>query len=312
MDGTQPVMVSSVGLSLPECGERVRVAEQLGYGQVWVDQLPDQRDSGVVAAECLRATSAAQVGTAIMPVHLRHPVAMAQLAATLDELSGGRFILGLGLSHQLVNELMLGRRQGRPIRVMREYVSIVRALLRDGTVNSEGEYFTARVGYAAPRRPATPIYLAGLRPQMIRLAVQLGDGLLLYMCSAEFVRERVMPAVRTASAELDRDPQQFPVLALVQAYAGQHPSRTRAAIREHLASHAMMPYYRRVLEASGFSRGQIGDAALDALAATGTPDQVRARLDAYREAGCMPMPMPFAAERDDFAATLAASLPARS
>lgn len=311
MNGSQAVLVSSVGSSFLECGERVRVAEELGFDQIWLDQLPDQRDSGVVAAEYLRFTLAARVGIAVMPVNFRHPVATAQLAATLDEVSGGRFLLGLGFSHQLVNELMLGCRPQKPIRAMREYLSIVRTLLRDGTVDMEGGYFTARAGYAAPRPSTVPLYLAGLQPQMIRLAVQLGDGLLLYMCSAEYIRERVMPVVRAACVEFDRDPQQFPVLALVPTYTGRDLKQTREVVREHLSSYAMMPYYRRVLEASGFVRSQIDDAALDALTAIGTPDQVRARLDVYREVGCTPTPRPFATELDDFTATLTASSPSR-
>lgn len=306
--GRRPVTLSAAGLSVAELRERARIAEDFGVGEIWTEQLPDQRDATIVAAEYLRSTRATRVGTAILPVYHRHPVVVAQLAASLDEMSDGRFQLGLGLSHPFVNELMLGYRQGRPLRVMREYVTIVRTLLREGKVTFEGEYFSARVSYAAPRRADLPIYLAGLQPRMIRQAVRMGDGLLLWLCAARDIQERVMPVVRAACAEFGRDPASFPVLATLPAYAGREPDRQREGLRETLTSYAMIPEYRRVLAGAGFAGGAVPDAVLDAITLVGRPAEVRDRLAEFRSAGCTPVPQPLAADRADYVATLEAVL----
>jgi 5,10-methylenetetrahydromethanopterin reductase len=298
----RPVMLSAAGLPYQELGERVRLAEQAGADQIWTEQFADQRDIGVVAGEYLRAAATARVGTAVLPIRSRHPVATAQLAATLDELSGGRFLLGLGLSHPLVNEVMLGLPPVPPLRLMSEYVTAVRRLLADGSVRFEGRYVKARAVYSPPRRPDLPIYLAGLRPRMIRLAVRLGDGLLLWLCPLPYIREHVLPAVRAACAEFDRDPDRFPVLAFVDV------AREREALREAVASYAMIPTYRQVIEAAGLAAGRLDGPVLDALTATGTESAIRGRLGEYREAGCLPVPAPFARTREEFAELLAAVL----
>src|SRR6266704_2850186 len=89
------------GRSLPEAVERVRLAEQLGYDSVWHSQLPGNRDTSLVLAAYAQATSRIRLGTAVLPIYTRHPTAMAQMAQTLDEISGHRFVLGIGVSHNV-------------------------------------------------------------------------------------------------------------------------------------------------------------------------------------------------------------------
>jgi 5,10-methylenetetrahydromethanopterin reductase len=309
MGGVRPVILTPAGLRFEQLGERARIAEELGADEIWVEQAQDQRDVGIVASEYLRATRTAHVGTAVLPIYPRHPVATAQLAAALGEMSGGRFLLGLGVSHQLINEYMLGYKTAEPVRAMREYVTLVRCLLRDGVVNVEGRYFTARARYVAERSPTMPIYLAGLRPRMIRLAVQVGSGLLLYMSPVWYVRQHVIPAVHAACAEIGRDPGSFPILAIVPAYAGHDAPRQRESLHEYVASYAMLPNYRRVLEASGFTGARVDRRLLDAVTVVGKPGDVRARLDEYRAAGCTPVPGPLPGTgHEEFVETLTAVL----
>src|SRR5690242_8331986 len=87
--------------TLDESIARAREAERLGYESVWITQLPDARDAALVLAAYAAATQWAHLGTGVLPIYTRHPTAMAQMAATLDEISGGRFILGLGVSHRV-------------------------------------------------------------------------------------------------------------------------------------------------------------------------------------------------------------------
>src|SRR5205814_1055718 len=132
------------GRSLPEALERVRAAERLGYESVWSSQLPGSRDTALVLAAYAQATERVRLGTAVLPIYTRHPTAMAQMALTLDELSAGRFILGIGVSHKVTVEAMWGLKLEHPADAMREYLSIVRASLADGSASADGKFFSAR------------------------------------------------------------------------------------------------------------------------------------------------------------------------
>src|SRR5438067_8966575 len=111
-----PALAASVapGKSIDQAVARVQKLEQLGYDSVWCSQLPDARDTPLVLAEYARATSKIRLGTAVMPIYTRHPTAMAQMAATLDELSRGRFLLGLGVAHQVTVEGFWGLKLEHP------------------------------------------------------------------------------------------------------------------------------------------------------------------------------------------------------
>ena len=292
----RPLMISPRFGELDEVLKRVRAAEQAGVDQIWLEQQPDQRDALVLAGAYLAAAPAVTVGTAVMPVYGRHPVAMAQAAATLAELSGGRFVLGLGYGHQYVNEHVLGCRPAPPITAMTEYVSIVRALVDHGVCEVEGRAFTARSQYGEPQ-PGVPVYLAALQPQMIRLATRIGDGIILWLCSPRFVRERVTPVVRAACAEAGRDPDGFPVLAIAPAYAGPDVAAQAAGWRRTAMSYRMLPFYRKVLDA--FGRPDPAQLAL-----IGTPDEIAERMAEYRAAGAVPVPSPMPGSADDFATTV--------
>src|SRR5579871_4942282 len=179
--------------SLEESVNRAREAERLGYESVWVTQLPDARDAALVLAAYAAATQWVRLGTGVLPIYTRHPTAMAQMAATLDEISAGRFILGLGVSHRVTVESMWGMKLERPVDAMREYVAIVRASLREGAASQDGEMFTSHWSYSAPRRADIPIMLAALGPQMLELAGEISDGVVLWMCSPSYIREEVIP-----------------------------------------------------------------------------------------------------------------------
>src|SRR5579872_2574784 len=100
--------------TLDRSAARAKLAEQLGYESVWVTQLPYDRDASVVLAAYAGATERVKLGTGVLPIYPRHPTAMVQMAATIDELSGGRFILGMGVSHKVTVESMWGLRLERP------------------------------------------------------------------------------------------------------------------------------------------------------------------------------------------------------
>jgi 5,10-methylenetetrahydromethanopterin reductase len=295
----RPIVVSPRITLASDLMDRARVADELGVDQIWLEQLPDQRDATIVAAAFLQTARSAMVGAAILPIYTRHPVTTVQAALTLADLYGGRFLLGLGFSHHYVNEYVLGYRQGPPIAAMREYLRIVKGLLAGGSVTSEGQHFTARARYAATRRP-TPLYLAALRPQMIRLAVEHCDGILLWLCTPRFVREQVAPVVEKACARFGKDPAEFQVMALLPAYAADDPRKAFEQVAQQFKAYRLIPYYRHVLEA-------YGPIDPEELCLFGSKDRIQSRMATFRDAGCTPAISPFGDSLEEFADTIAAA-----
>ena len=131
-----------------------RRAEALGYQSVWVTH-GSGRDSFLVLAAYGAATTRLGLGNGVVPIYPRHPVAMAQAALTLSELTGGRFTLGLGVSHRASMEGMLGLSLHEPLAVMREYVAVLRGAV-GGTAAFDGRHYRVKWSLAVPERPPEP------------------------------------------------------------------------------------------------------------------------------------------------------------
>src|ERR1700733_1299961 len=159
----------STGRSLEQAITRVRLAESLGYDSVFTTHIAGRESLTVVTAYAL-ATTRIRVGTGVVPLYTRTPATMAQTAATIDELSGGRLTLGLGVSHRPVVEGWHGQTIDRPVAEMREYASIVRAILRGEDPPSGEKRQTGFRLFGVDRCPELPIYVAALSPAMLRLA----------------------------------------------------------------------------------------------------------------------------------------------
>ncbi len=275
--------------SLEESVNRAREAERLGYESVWVTQLPDARDAALVLAAYAAATQWVRLGTGVLPIYTRHPTAMAQMAATLDEMSAGRFILGLGVSHRVTVESMWGMKLDHPAEAMREYVSIVRASLRDGAASEDGKTFSAHWSYSAPRRADLPIMLAALGPQMLELAGEVSDGVVLWMCSPDYIRDAVVPHVAAGRKKAGKGMEGFEIVAAVPVCVTADRAAGLAVFRKTVERYASLPFYRKMMEASGFKEqlaaDTISDEMLDELGGVGDEQRVRDAVGRYREAG---------------------------
>lgn len=296
---TRLAVALAPGRSLAQAVDRVRLAETAGFDSVWMNQLPNDRDAGIVLAAYAGATERVGLGTFVLPIYTRHPTAMVQLAATLDELCGGRLHLGLGVSHQVAVEGLWGLRLERPAAAMREYLSIVRSSLAEGSASFEGRHFTARWTYTAPRRPDLPILLAALGPRMLELAGELADGVALWMCSPRYIESHVVPHVRAGRVRAGKSLDGFEIVAALDVSLTANPAGAREVFRDRFQRYARLPYYRRMLDASGFAeqlgRGEITDAMLHELAGIGDERAVREAVERYRSAGCtLPLLGPFA------------------
>src|SRR5688572_10947803 len=166
------------GRELEPALERVRRAESLGYESAYVAHIA-ARDSLTVLTRYATVTERIRLGTGVLPIFSRTPASCAQTAATIDEISDGRMVLGLGASHRVTVENWFDAEISKPVTQMREYAGIVRAIVR-GEEPPKGDFFNSAfrfMGY--PPRPELPIYIAALSPKMLRLAGEIGDGVML-------------------------------------------------------------------------------------------------------------------------------------
>jgi len=300
--------------TLDESIARAQTAERLGYESIWTSQLPDARDASLVLAAYAYATKRVGLGTGVLPIYTRHPTAMAQMAATLDELSGGRFILGIGVSHKVTVESMWGLRLDRPVDAMREYLDIVRTSLRDGSCAIDGELSSARWAYSGPRRPDLPIMISALNPRMLELAGERADGVVLWMCSPGYIRDHVVPGVTAGRQKAGKSLEGFEIVAPVPVCLTTDRAAAHAVFRQTVERYANLPYYRKMMDASGFAAelasGDIGERMLDEYAGIGDEAQVRDAIRRYREAGAtLPAAGPFGGHKGGagFEATLEAA-----
>ncbi len=312
----------STGRSLGAAVERVRLAESLGYEAAYVTHIAGRESLTVVTAYAL-ATSRIRVGPGVVPIYTRTPATMAQTAATVDELSAGRLNLGLGVSHRPVVEGWHGQTIDRPVAEMREYASIVRAILRGEDPPASEKWPTGFRLLGIDTRPRLPIYVAALSPAMLRLAGELADGVLLWLCTPKYIADVVIPEVRAGRERAGLTLEGFDVAPAVPAALTDDPDAARATMRGELIPYFGLPFYRAMIERSGFGaeiaaydaaagdlpamQAAISDEFLTALTAIGDGSQVRAGVERYRDAGAdTPCIGPIG--KTDFEATLEAGI----
>jgi F420-dependent oxidoreductase-like protein len=269
-----------------------RSAEALGYDSAWVTH-GSGRDSFLVLAAYGAATTRLGLGNGVVPIYPRHPVAMAQSALTLSEISGGRFRLGIGVSHKVSMETSLGLALREPLAVTREYVAVLRGAL-GGTANFEGRHYKVTWSLAVPERPAAPpIYLAALSKKMLELAGEIADGVVLWLCSPDYVRDVAVPALQRGRARAGKALAGFEIVAAVPLAIWDDGAAALAAFRGELARYLALPFYRAMLEASGLGKelaafdrnGDVAEGLTRAVGGIGKPEAGRAFVRAYRDAG---------------------------
>ncbi|HEX6492370.1 MAG TPA: TIGR03564 family F420-dependent LLM class oxidoreductase, partial [Candidatus Dormibacteraeota bacterium] len=183
-------------------GQLVARARQVaadGFPSVWVPHIFNL-DALIALSVVGREVPGIELGTAVIPTYPRHPLLMAQQALTTQAATGGRLLLGIGLSHQVVIEQMLGYSYDRPARHMREYLDVLLPALRQEMVNVDGETLKAHGGIAIPGAAPCPVLLAALAPRMLRLAGGVADGTITWMTGTGTIGDHIAPTI-TAAAE---------------------------------------------------------------------------------------------------------------
>jgi probable F420-dependent oxidoreductase len=262
--GVGGVIVPADTMGAHQLVDYVQRLEALGYDSVWI---PDMfgREIYVTCAHLLANTSTIRVASGIAHVYGRDAIATAQAARTLSELSDGRFILGLGISHPPAAELR-GLEWEPPIAKMRGYLAAVTAAMSGGLLHTPAD------------PPAVPTYVAAHGPQMMRVAADLADGANTYMQPPEHTRE--------SREVLGADKALNVVLPCVLS---TDPDAARRAARRALSIYLPLPAYQRQWAANGFDETDWADRGSDRLVdefvAWGDADAIRGRITAHIEAG---------------------------
>ncbi len=221
------------------------LAEEKGFGAVWKGE-SNSRDPVVILSSIAARTTRIELGTAVYHIFGRSPVTAGILSAVLNELSGGRFILGLGVAGPVLAEWH-GKTYEKPIRQMREYVEIVRRAYAGEKLDVAGAYFSSR-GFKLAFTCDHPLrlYMAALGPQMTHLAGSIADGVIINMANPTVVAE-VAEGTRAAAREAGRDADVFAVVAKVRCAINDDLAAARAALKKVLTFYSLAAGYKEML-----------------------------------------------------------------
>jgi F420-dependent oxidoreductase-like protein len=219
-----------------------------GFASVWSPQIFGLE---TLAAIAVAGTTVKNItfGTAVVPTYPRHPMTMAQLALTAQAATGGRLVLGIGLSHQVVIEGMYGMSFDKPAVHMREYLSILTPLINERRVSYEGTTLTFKGAVDAPGVNPCPVLIAALAPAMLKLAGSVADGTILWMTGPKTISEHIIPSMHAAAADAGRPTPQTVVGLPVCLTNDVDAAKTRAA--KEFAIYGQLPSYRAVLDREG-------------------------------------------------------------
>jgi F420-dependent oxidoreductase-like protein len=278
----------------------IRWAEDAGLDSAWVPQIPGDFDALIAIALMGMRTHRIELGTAVVPVHAQHPVALARQALSAHAAAGGRLALGVGASHHWIVRDMLGLPYDRPAAFTRDYLDVLDCALRGpGPVDVENATFTVHnpldLGPVGP----LPVLLAALGPVMLAIAGERSAGTVLWMADERAVAEHVVPRITRAAQNAGRPPPRIvagiPVCLCSPSEVGE--ARTRA--NRILGEAEMSPNYQRLLE-YGDAR-DIGD-----LCAAGDEAAIAARFRRFADAGVTDLSvrlLPIGEGRDELVAS---------
>ena len=308
----------SRGLPPAEIVECVKLAEELGYESAWVAE-GHGGDQFAILSACAAVTRRILLGTSISSVFVRSIPTIAMAAATVDQISQGRFILGLGSSHRVQVEPEHGVPYSKPIQRVRESVEVIRTLLRDKVVSYKGE----TVGIArfdlwfTPTRQEIPIYLAGLFPKMLQVCGEIAQGVILTWSTLD-AGLRAANNIAIGATRAGRYPEEVDIASLLPCCVTKDRRAAFDAMRPTVAFYGgYFPRYNRLMADSGFPEAAqsiklawdradqvaaakaVPDALIEAMAVAGTPSECRERIEAYRRSGiALPIVSPRPTGRD--------------
>jgi len=303
---------SGAQLPMDAIPDLARMAEAHGFGCAWGGEA-NNKDPTVMLAAIAAVTTRLKIGSAVYHILGRTPATLALQAVGLDELSQGRFLLGIGVSNPTIAKWH-GLSLDRPLARVREYLEIVRRAMQGEKLNFDGEFFSTH-GFKLAFRPSgrtIPLYLAAFGPKMSRLAGMLTDGVLINMANPAEIR-RIAREVKGGAEGAGKNPDTIEIICKVRCSVAKERSLAREALSHALTYYALADYYRDLLSRMGFgaeieamrsawqaggfhaARALITDRLFEGLplvAATSVAE-VQEKIRPYREAGATRVILPY-------------------
>ncbi len=295
----------SEDLPIAEQQALARLVEERGFASLWTNEAHG-RDALLVCQSWAQATDMLEVGVGVAPIWTRTPAQLAMAAATVQEASGGRLLLGLGVSHPATMNAWHGADYRRPLTAAREALDLLSHLLTGGTTDHAGQVLASRRFdlEITPLPPAPRLYLGAMGPKMLALAGERADGVLLNWASPAEVKQAAARVRAAAAGSMGgRRPSEVEIAAYVRVAVNDERDAARRALGREIARYCALPAYADHLARQGFSsavdaaaaayQADSADAAADALPEAalhdlgwyGTPDDSTRELRRYRAAG---------------------------
>lgn len=261
--------------SIDQVVDDVRSAEDEGFASYWVPQIFGY-DALTLLAVVGRETRTIELGTSVVPTYPRHPAMLAAQALTTQQATGGRFTLGIGLSHQPVIEHMFGMSFDKPVRHLREYLDILMPLVDGEPVAANGETLSANLTLDVPATQPVPVMVAALGPQMLKLAGARTAGTITWMTGPRTIEAHTAPALRAAAEDAGNPGTRIACGLPVCVTDEVDRARERAAQAYQI--YGQLPSYRAMLDREGV------DGPAD-IALIGDEAAVEARIRGLADAG---------------------------
>ncbi|MDC0067977.1 TIGR03564 family F420-dependent LLM class oxidoreductase [Gammaproteobacteria bacterium] len=244
-------------------------AEAAGLDNVWLANIFGF-DAISTLAIVGRETDRIGLGTAVTPTYPRHPTAIAQQALTTAAASENRFTLGIGLSHQVVIENMLGMSYDKPAKHMREYLEVLMPLTRGETVNYGGDQYSVHgLALDVPGADRMPVVVAALGPVMLKIAGELADGTNTWMVGPNTMAQHIVPGLERSDAT---------VVGGVPIVLTTNIDQARETIGKNLVMYGQLPSYRAMLDREGAAGPQD-------IAIVGDENTLRGEIKRFEDAG---------------------------
>ena len=257
------------------------------------------QDPLTLLAAAAARTKGILLGTCIVPIYPRHPIAMAQQVQVLAQLAPGRFRLGVGVSHPFIMEGIFGFNVRAPLGHLSEYLQILKALLQQGSVDFDGRYYKARAEIVSP--VDVPVIASALGPKAFELCGAHADGAIPWVCPAPYLRDVALPAMKAGAGRASRPVP--PLIDMLPVCVHDDPDEVRTAIRE-CSPHPTLGFYQKMWAAAGFpeaTEGRWSDAMVDACVVWGDESAVAGKLEALFALGAteiLAFAMPAGQNRD--------------
>lgn len=279
----------NIGIALAAQDARSALAriveyDAAGIDAVWSTSVAGGGDALTMLIAAVRHTSQTLLGTSIAQIWTRHPVTMAQQVLIAEGLAPGRFRLGIGTGHKAGMVDSLGAPFERPLGHLKEYLQITRTLFKDGSVDIEGEHYTARASIAGP--VDISVMASALRPKSFEVCGEMSDGAISWLCPARYIEDVAMPALERGADRAGRDAP--PLVVHVPVLVHEDRDEVYDAFAEQAKFYLQTVFYPAMFEAAGFSnvsRSGWTRELMDAVVVTGNESEVTRGLNAILDIG---------------------------